>query len=756
MLALADRSGGGGEARFLAVTGTGAWRRCAFRDLALVGETVQLAWNDQPDAASGAPPDDPAGAGLAFDSGCRLLHSLPDHGQIERVLWGAFDPLHPGRGLEAVPVIGAAEPAPSGDFAPLSPLPAAFRPRALACDPDDRLYVLDTLAAMVRVFDLPDRRLLRSVPVPARPVDIAWHDGHLYGLSAHPPRLWRMSALQTLRLVGRGLEALADPSRLAFAEDGRCFVLDAAHDPAARVFELGRPGRWRATPVPLTVGGAANAFARATDLVCVGQGDEEGLVVARRPGETFARVDIAQAPYSLSEPLTARAYDGQGIAATPDGRVAFWTAKGVRHAVRARTRYRPSGRVVSFRLDGGAYRTLWGRVLLDACIPSGAAIRVASIVSDDDDAPFQYASDRLPRTPPAFSNLAPIAEAETTPLPPKILAPADDERGPPVFRRVDGGEQPWITTSDDFATYEAQPPAARGRYLWLVFDLTGTSTATPKLRDVRVERPGHDWLARLPALYGRDERMRVFLQRYLAPEAGLIEDTAAQSDSRNALLKAESAPVSVLPWLAGWLGLVLDERWSETARRTMIREAPALFRARGTPAALRRMVEIVAEAPAVILEDFRLRGFRRGAGAEPGWNAPSVLGGGFRVGGPVGEASVTVTGTPAEVASIFEGTAHRFSILIQAALDSERLAAIGDLLEVHRPAHTLVEVCTGAAGMRLGRGLHLGLSSIIGAGEGWKTLQTGGRLGRDAVVGRPRAGLRAGTGRLGAPNLRIG
>ncbi len=428
----------------------------------------------------------------------------------------------------------------------------------------------------------------------------------------------------------------------------------------------------------------------------------------------------------------------------------------MRHAVQARTRYRPSGRVVSFRLDGGDYRALWGRVLLDACIPSGAAIRVAAIVSDDDDAPFQFARDRLERTPPTFSDLVPIVEGDKTPLPPKILVPDDDETGAPVFRRIDGGEQPWISTSDDFATYEAQPPGARGRYLWLVIDLTGTSTVTPKLRDVRVERPGHDWMARLPALYGRDEKMRLFLQRFLAPEAGLVDDTAAQSDTRHALLKPESAPVSVLPWLAGWLGLVLDERWSETARRTMIREAAALFQARGTVAALRRMVEIVAEAPVIILEDFRVRGFGRAAGAESGWAAPSVLGCGFRVGGPLGESEVTVTGATTEVASIFEAAAHRFTVLIQARLDAQRLAAIGDLLEAHRPAHTLVEICTGAAGMRLGRGLHLSRSSIIGAGEGWGSLQAGGRLGRDSILGRPRPVAKAGTTRLGATDLRIG
>jgi phage tail-like protein len=479
--------------------------------------------------------------------------------------------------------------------------------------------------------------------------------------------------------------------------------------------------------------------------------------VARRPGETFTVVDIGATPYGLAEPLTARSYDGAGIAEAPDGRIAFWTARGVRHAVAARTRYRPAGRVVTFRLDSGAYRNVWGRVLLDACVPSGASVRVLGVVSDDDDAPHMDNVDRLARTPPAFSALATVPEEEATPLPPLVLAPAPDEQGPIAFRRADGPELPWLTPLDSFATYEAEPPTGRGRYLWLVVDLQGTSQVTPKVRDIRVESPGHDWLNRLPALYSREERARAFLQNYLAPVAGLNDDTAAQSDTRNALLKPASAPVSVLPWLAGWLGLTLDERWSEAARRTMIREAPALFRARGTVEAVRRMVEIVAEAPVILLEQFRVRGLLDAAGSEPGWMAPSVVGGGLRVGGPIGEAQVTVTAAPADLASVFDKSAHRFSILIQAQLSTERRAAVRDLLDVHRPAHTLFELCTGEAGMRIGRGLHVGVSAIIGDSGGWKLMQAdAGQLGRDALLGRPAAGIRAGEGRLGSTQLRIG
>jgi hypothetical protein len=78
------------------------------------------------------------------------------------------------------------------------------------------------------------------------------------------------------------------------------------------------------------------------------------------------------------------------------------------------------------------------------------------------------------------------------------------------------------------------------------------------------------------------------------------------------------------------------------------------------------------------------------------------------------------------------------------------------ILDVHRPAHTAFDICTVGAGMRVGRGLHLGLSSVIGKTGAFTTLQVGAtRLGRDAVVGRPDAGTVLGSSRLGGDS-RVG
>ena len=58
--------------------------------------------------------------------------------------------------------------------------------------------------------------------------------------------------------------------------------------------------------------------------------------------------------------------------------------------------------------------------------------------------------------------------------------------------------------------------------------------------------------------------------------------------------------------------------------------------------------------------------------------------------------------------------------------------------------------------MRVGRGLHVGLSSVIGRTGGFSSVQLGAAvLGRGAVVGRPEAGTIPGAGRLGL-DTRVG
>ena len=792
------------KAKFAIITGTRQWQRCAFENTALLNDCVQLGWESsksERDLQLSMMPiiwlllrefsciagilllrkslgivQDLAGAGLIFDRFCRLYHSKPSLHKIERLLWGNFDPLHPKRDLNEINIIGLDTPSSSGDFTSVTPEAGNFIPRALAWDDRDHLFVLDSSNSKIYIFDMLLQRLVRSSAVPPGAVDIAWHKGWLYGLSTEPGQLWRLSATRTLNILTQvavedtqpaqfevfkpinGIEGELNPSsstvfsipeisnipaRLCLADNGCLFVLTKAHQSGAQILKLGSPGGWH-RPQEVALGSLPNPIAYGSDIECLVSQGQSLLVVARRPNEDFIVIDLESSTYSLKEPLTAKSYDGMGIVATPDGRIAYWTDKGLRHAVAARLRYQRSGKVISYRLDSQRYLTTWGRILIDACMPAGTSIRVHCITSDGEER-----GKRVRRTPPTNFTLAPILKKEEeTPLPPTYLMPNDKHSGLNLFRRSEGSEQPWLLSQDEFITLEAPVNAAPGRYLWFICTLQGTTRKTPKIRTVRVEYPGHDWLQRLPKLYSRNEEMRIFLQRYLAPMAGFMDELAETSTTRHALLKPHSTPVVTLPWLANWVGLTLDERWSESAKRTFLQEAVTLFRMRGTLWSLQRMLEIVTGVPIIIIEKFRMRGYGRVGEESQGWHNPAILGGGMRVGGPVGAAQAT--GSSEAIEDSFENHAHQFTVMILMELSDEMTAIIQHLLDLHRPAHTLVDFCGVGAGMRIGRGLHVELTSIVGRSGEFKQIQLGNStLGRDRIIGRPSGAIKPGASRLG-------
>jgi phage tail-like protein len=455
-------------------------------------------------------------------------------------------------------------------------------------------------------------------------------------------------------------------------------------------------------------------------------------------------------------PLIARGYDGSGLVRTPDGRIAFGTGAGVKTAPVARVRYAQRGTVLTFALDAGEYQAQWGRIFMDACIPTGSSVRVWCAAVDE-----TFDEPQVNRDGPEKLTVV-VRRPDLSPdMPPRSLVPADADGNAfppgadwhPVYRRDTGRELAWAQpeAGDVFVTYEAPVLAGPGRFLWLCLELTGNSRVTPRVRTLRVETRSHDLMRRIPRTFSRDAGAADFLRRYLAMCDGLIDELDARAALRDVLLDPMGTPEDMLPWLAGFLGLALDERFPVDRRRRLVKECAWLFRFRGTLRGLTRFLEIyLGDESVVLLEEFRLRGMGgavlgdRGAAAST-----SVLGGGFRVGGQVGEpGEAPLDGTVLKDA--FDLHAHRFTVLVRGALSEEQLAVVNDILELHRPAHTKVEICTVGAGMRVGRGLHVGLSSNIGRTGGFRTLQLGASsLGRGAIVGRPETAIVPGSARLG-------
>jgi phage tail-like protein len=695
------------------------WLRASHENTALEAGVVQLAFEDEP-AVMPAGGSTAPGAGLAFDGHCRLYHSLPPEGRVTRQHWPHRQSMAP-LDLFAAPTdgpVGAFRPAPG-------PVPALREPRGLVVDDNARLFIAEAGARRILVFDLGSERLLRKIPVAGHPLDLALLGRSVVAVLTAPTGLLQLDARsgpRPLPLPAAGVE----PARVAVCPQGKVFVLDRAGTDQARVLVDGRP--------PIDV-------AWATDIELL---PGPVLVAARLPGQDFLRLRLGGESIEGMPPLKARDYDGLGIVRTPDDRIGFFTAHGFRHAVPARVRYVPKGRVTSFRLDSGEFRTQWGRLFLDACIPQDTTVQVHCVATDDP----PEDEDALPRKLPANVREALIARPDLSPpMPPESLAPQVIEQA--LHRRETGRELPFAPRSanDPFETYEAPIMAGPGRFLWVALELSGNTRFTPRVRALRAEYPTHDYLRRLPQVFSRDERGASFLRRYLAMFDGFFGELEVRATARQALLDPQGAPSEILPWLAGFLGLVLDERWPVATQRAIIQEAAWLFRFRGTVPGLTRFLELYTGTKVILIEQFRLRGLGT-VGESGGPQARAILGGGFRVGGALGAA--TAEPLSGSAADAFHTHAHRFSVMIPAELSADQLDVVRQILEVHRPAHTMVEVCTVDAGMRVGRGLHLGLTSVIGRSGGFAPLQTGAALlGRGVVLGRPGAGVTVESSRLG-------
>jgi phage tail-like protein len=736
----------------LRVADAAAWKLCSYADTALVGGAVELMWQHWP-AKFAPPPATTPTLGLAFDRYARAIRSVTPSasapcGRLETLHANAVGVLTIAAPVEwtllpATPLQGCAGAQPAGDD-----LLGAIGP--IATTAPDLLWVCDAPGKKIWRYDLLARKYLSFWPLPTTPcaiasagaesdfaivlVEQADGSGGWFALRA-------CSAPQPLDWPQLNGAPLPSGRAIALAADGTAWVLFGSGAKAV-VRELGSPfapsiGTQIAVP-------NARALACGNALIDALREPEAKagtrLFVTTDPGQAWRSFDTDGAE---DRPLVAPGYDGGAIAAGADGRIAYvaevaGTAE-LRYLVPTRLARALRGTMLSFRLDSEQYRTSWGRVLLEACIAPNTRMEVRCIASDEDEVEVPAA-----RSAPAnFASLV-VDESVAPPLPEALLLEAAQAQpARTTVPRADGGLRgrsgfaPWVPATPGFAWLESWADG-QGRYLWIEVTLYGDGWRSPRLRSVEVEYPGHAWLRQLPQLFSREAAAADFLLRYLAGPANLFGDLGAAADARHRLLDPNGTPREVLDWLAALLGIAFDRCWPEAARRQLIAEAGALARRKGTVETVRRTVEILAGAPVLLIEAFRLRapGVIGSTGEDAAPAAGAVLGAGIRLGSAaVGTATVEVA---ASVVAPQSASAWRFTLLVQAPLADEELDCLRAAVEKIKPAHTALTLCALESGLRVGRGLHLDLAALIGPDSGLPTPLLGQtRLGHETVVGRP-------------------
>lgn len=82
----------------------------------------------------------------------------------------------------------------------------------------------------------------------------------------------------------------------------------------------------------------------------------------------------------------------------------------------------------------------------------------------------------------------------------------------------------------------------------------------------------------LPALFQEDG----FTQRFTAALDDVLAPVFCTLDNLEAYFDPRLAPADFIAWLAGWVGLSLDDNWPVERQRALVADAADLYRWRGT------------------------------------------------------------------------------------------------------------------------------------------------------------------------------
>lgn len=92
----------------------------------------------------------------------------------------------------------------------------------------------------------------------------------------------------------------------------------------------------------------------------------------------------------------------------------------------------------------------------------------------------------------------------------------------------------------------------------------------------------------LPAVFHADD----LAQRFTSGLDELVAPLVSTLDCFDAYLDPRLAPADFVSWLAGWVGLVLDENWPLDRQRVLVASAVELYRWRGTRRGISEHVEL--------------------------------------------------------------------------------------------------------------------------------------------------------------------
>jgi phage tail-like protein len=627
-----------------------------------------------------------------------------------------------------------------------------YKPHAIACDARGGRVALDRV----------QRCLMRIAGTP-------WPDraGVDYDARTFRPDPENPNAPHLEVLIAT-LDTTTRPVTVAMSAQGRIAIAAWGTDGALQLTVLdGLHGQQLALqPTVVTLAGAEYAHALAwmnEQQVALRVSDlSEALVYDL--GATVAGT-VAGAADTAILPL-GRRYPTEDAAPGPFVSAQFWPphvamADAVEALVAPATRelvplswraYANQGQARGRKIDTGALDLLWHRLYLEADIPAGCGVLIELAANDDNTVPAAtdwhphwagdaHALDALPSLPSEMPKAAWLRQASELP----------HRAGMLTCPSVPGRTGLFCVLVQRAGRRLRD---LRGRFLFLRITLVGNGRASPEVAAVRAWGDRFSYVRNyLPELYRDDDEFdrgatgaatpHDFLARYVELFEGELTPLEDRIADVRVLTDPHSVPDAWLPWLSGWTGERFPARLPPDLHRTWLKNAPALRRLRGTLEGLQLGLDIATQGAVtlgriLLVEDFRLRrtmatllGIDLDRADDPLLPGLVVSGNSF-VGDTLilGDADDTQArqeflalfgsdiesaAEAATVASVYERTAHRATVLVHEGLDTDLIELVANIAQELAPAHVLVKVMAAREPFLVGVASLVGIDSFLRA-----------------------------------------
>jgi len=124
----------------------------------------------------------------------------------------------------------------------------------------------------------------------------------------------------------------------------------------------------------------------------------------------------------------------------------------------------------------------------------------------------------------------------------------------------------------------------------------------------------------LPAIYQEDE----FSMRFIAGFDDVLAPVLLTLDCLIDYFDPALTPTDFLEWLAGWVGIEIDESWATERRRAAVATAVEMYRMRGTISGLRANLEVLSGGQVEITDSGGVAWSTSPMGQLPGQDSPRL------------------------------------------------------------------------------------------------------------------------------------